>query len=158
MLLMDLTLNNEINKNNTKDNQIEVFMQELQNSLKKFDSTTTLNMEILNETDLAIQHRDSLNGIVNKCMEKLSYEYDFLYFDYDKKEKNYYFDLYSNGEVTREYLSHDDVEGMESKKGTIWRIWDEYTILESDDLKDNIKFSTEYELQSLESKKKSERR
>lgn len=155
---MDLTLNNEINKNNTKDNQIEDFMQELQNSLTKKDSTTTLNMEILNEIELAIQHKDSLNGIVNKCMEELSYKYDFLYFDYDKKEKNYYFDLYSNGEATREYLSQDDVKGMESKKGTIWRIWDEYNILESDDLKDNVKFSTEYELQSLESKSKSESR
>ena len=65
-------------------------------------------------------------------MEELSYEYDFIYFDYDKKEESYYFDLYFDGERTREYDS----------------------IFESEDLKDNIKINVEYEIDKLDWKSK----
>ena len=111
-------------------------------------------MEILNEITLATKYKEQLDDIVNKYMEELSYEYDFLYFDYDKKEESYYFDLYLDGERTREYLSKDDAKGMESKNGTLWRIWDEDSIFESDDLKDNIKINVECEIDMLDWKSK----
>lgn len=152
--MIDLGIDNEINQNNETKDEIGEFVKELQNSLTKEESTTTLNMEILNEITLATKYKEQLDDIVNKYMEELSYEYDFLYFDYDKKEESYYFDLYLDGERTREYLSKDDAKGMESKKGTLWRIWDEDSIFESEDLKDNIKINVECEIDMLDWKSK----
>ncbi len=152
--MIDLGIDNEINQNNETKDEIEEFIKELQNSLTKEEFTTTLNMEILNEITLATKYKEQLDDIVNKYMEELSYEYDFLYFDYDKKEESYYFDLYLDGERTREYLSKDDAKGMESKNGTLWRIWDEDSIFESEDLKDNIKINVECEIDMLDWKSK----
>ena len=152
--MIDLGIDNEINQNNETKNEIGEFIKELQNSLTKEEFTTTLNMEILNEITLATKFKEQLDDIVNKYMEELSYEYDFLYFDYDKKEESYYFDLYLDGERTREYLSKDDAKGMESKNGTLWRIWDEDSIFESEDLKDNIKINVECEIDMLDWKSK----
>ena len=152
---MDLSLNNKIDKDNTVNNQVEDFIKELQNSLTKESyNTETLNNEILAESDLAIKYEDGLNDIVEKNMKELSYECNFVYFDYDQKENIYFFDIYSEGNVTREYLSSEEAKEMQYTKGTFWRIWNEDNIIESDDLKDNIKFNTEYDLQSLESKRK----
>ena len=152
--MIDLGIDNEINQNNETKDEIGAFIKELQNSLTKEEFTTTLNMEILNEITLATKYKEQLDDIVNKYMEELSYEYDFLYFDYDKKEESYYFDLYLDGERTREYLSKDDAKGMESKNGTLWRIWDEDSIFESEDLKDNIKINVECEIDMLDWKSK----
>ena len=152
--MIDLGIDNEINQNTETKDEIGEFVKELQNSLTKEKFTTTLNMEILNEITLATKYKEQLDDIVNKYMEELSYEYDFLYFDYDKKEESYYFDLYLDGERTREYLSKDDAKGMESKNGTLWRIWDEDSIFESEDLKDNIKINVECEIDMLDWKSK----
>lgn len=43
---------------------------------------------------------------------------------------------------------------MESKNGTLWRIWDEDSIFESEDLKDNIKINVECEIDMLDWKSK----
>lgn len=152
--MIDLGIDNEINQNNETKDEIGEFIKELQNSLTKEEFTTTLNKEILNEITLATKYKEQLDDIVNKYMEELSYEYDFLYFDYDKKEESYYFDLYLDGERTREYLSKDDAKGMESKNGTLWHIWDEDSIFESEDLKDNIKINVECEIDMLDWKSK----
>lgn len=152
---MDLILNNKIDKDNTVNNQVEDFIKELQNSLRKESyNTETLSNEILAENDLAIKYEDRLSSIVEKYMKELSYECNFVYFDYDQKENSYFFDIYSEGNVTRKYLSPEEAKEMQYTKGTFWRIWNEDNIIESDDLKDNIKFNTEYDLQSLESKRK----
>ena len=140
--MIDLGIDNEINQNNETKDEIGEFVKELQNSLTKEEFTTTLNMEILNEITLATKYKEQLDDIVNK------------YMDYDKKEESYYFDLYLDGERTREYLSKDDAKGMESKNGTLWRIWDEDSIFESDDLKDNIKINVECEIDMLDWKSK----
>lgn len=152
---MDLILNNKINKDNTVNKQVEDFMKELQNSLTKENyRTETLKNEILAESDLAIKYEDRLSSIVEKYMKELSYDCNFVYFDYDQKANSYFFDIYSEGDVTREYLSSEEAKEMQYSKGTFWRIWNEDNIIESDDLKDNIKFNTEYDLQSLESRRK----
>lgn len=148
--MIDLDIDNEINQNNEAKDEIGEFVKELQNSLTKDELTTTFNMEILSEMTLATKYKEQLDEIVNKCMEELSYEYDFIYFDYDKKEESYYFDLYLDGERRREYLSKDDAKGMESKNGTFWHIWDEDSIFESEDLKDNIKINVECEIDMLD--------
>ena len=152
--MIDLGIDNEINQNNETKDEIGEFVKELQNSLTKEEFTTTLNMEILNEITLATKYKEQLDDIVNKYMEELSYEYDFLYFDYDKKEESYYFDIYLDGKRTREYLSKDDAKGMEYKNGTLWHIWDEDSIFESEDLKDNIKINVECEIDMLDWKSK----
>ena len=152
---MDLILNNKINKDNTMNNQVENFIKEHQNSLTKESyNTETISNEILAESDLAIKYEDRLSSIVEKYMKELSYECNFVYFDYNQKENSYFFDIYSEGNVTRKYLSSEEAKEVQYTKGTFWRIWNEDNIIESDDLKDNIKFNTEYDLQSLESKRK----
>lgn len=147
---MDLTLNNEINKNTNQNREVESFMKELQNTLEKEKSQTpTLTTEFLNEIGLANKYKDKLNDIIVDNMKDLSYEYDFLYFDYDRDKNKYYFDLYSEGEIEREYLSKQDAEDMKSKEGTFWKVWDKDHVLEEEGLKDNIKFNTEYDLEDL---------
>ena len=152
--MIDLDIDNEINQNNETKDEIGEFVKKLQNSLTKEELATTLNMEILSEMTLATKYKEQLDDIVNKCMEELSYEYDFFYIDYDKKEEKYYIDIYFDTEKTREYLSKDDMKGMESKVGTIWHIWGQEEMAESDGLKDIVKMDVEDVLNSLESKNK----
>lgn len=147
---MELTLNNEINKNTIQNLEVENFMKELQNALEKGNNTTpTLTTEFLNEISLAKKYKDKLGDIIVDNMKNLSYEYDFLYFDYDRDKSKYYFDLYSEGEIEREYLSKKDAKDMESREGTFWKIWDENHVLEEVGLKDNVKLNTEYDLENL---------
>ena len=144
---MDLAVSNEITNNTNDNNEIGYFIEELQNALTE-ENDTTINREILNESELANKYKDQLNDIVVSHMKELSYDCDcnFIYFDYDKKEKSYYFDLYEDGEVSREYLTSEEAIGMESDKGFIFRIWDEDHILEAEELKDYVKSTTEYTL------------
>lgn len=146
---MDLTLNNEITNNTNDSNEVGNFIEELQNALTE-ENDTTINREILNENELANKYKAQLNDIVVNYMKELSYEYKFIYCDYDKKEGSYYWDFYEDGEVSREYLTTEESKGEEEDKGLIFRIWDEDHILESSALKDNVKFMTEEILKDLE--------
>ena len=151
---MDLTLDNNLKTNITNDKEVANFIKELENSLNKNVYKTTLNTEILNEISLASKYKDILDDIVINYMKELSYENDFLYFDYDKNKESYYFDYYLQGETERAYVSKDYIKGMENKKGTIWEFIDDDKIVESEDLKDNIKINVEGELDLLDFKKK----
>ena len=116
---MDLTINNEINKNTQTNNEIEDFMKQLQNTLTKDNSRiNNLYNEILQEIPLASRYEHRLSDIIKECMDTLSYEYDFLYFDYDKNEKSYFIDGYSEGNITRNKMSDKDLEGTNFQKGT----------------------------------------
>lgn len=154
---MDLTINNEISKNHTTDNKVEDFMKELQNSLTK-DNTRINNLynEILQENPLASKYENQLSDTIKDCMDTLSYEYDFLYFDYDKNEKSYFIDGYSEGNITRNKMSDKDLEGTNFEKGSFWEIYDENHVVEADELKDYLKINVESKLETLEfeSKKK----
>jgi len=67
---MDLTLNNEIGKNETIDTEVKSFVKELEKSLtKESNSTPTLTKEFLKEIDLAEKYEDKLDGIINKYMK-----------------------------------------------------------------------------------------
>ena len=156
---MDLTINNEISKNHSTDNKVEGFMKELQNSLTK-DSNRINNLynEILQENPLASKYENQLSDIIKDCMDTLSYEYDFLYFDYDKNEKSYFIDGYSEGNITRNKMSDKDLKGTNFEKGSFWEIYDENHVVEADELKDYLKINVESKLETLEfeSKKKVE--
>ena len=102
---MELTLNNEINKNTNENLEVKNFMKELQNALEKRNNTTpTLTTEFLNEISLAKKYKDKLNDIIVNNMKNLSYEYDFLYFDYDKDKTKYYFDDVTQLEQIKELI------------------------------------------------------
>ena len=148
--MIDLDIDNEIYQNNETKDEIGEFVKELKNSLTKENFTTTLNMEILSEMTLATKYKEQLDDIVNKCMEELSYEYDFLYFDYDKNEKSYFIDGYSEGNITRNKMSDKDLEGTNFEKGTFWEIYDENHVVEADELKDYLKINIESELETLD--------
>ncbi len=148
---MDLTINNEISKNHSTDNKVEDFMKELQNSLTK-DNTRINNLynEILQENPLASKYENQLSDIIKDCMDTLSYEYDFLYFDYDKNEKSYFIDGYSEGNITKNKMSNEDLKGTNFEKGSFWEIYDENHVVEANELKDYLKINVESELETLE--------
>lgn len=148
---MDLTINNEISKNYSTDNKVEDFMKELQNSLTK-DSVRINNLynEIMQENPLASKYKNQLSDIIKDCMDTLSYEYDFLYFDYDKNEKSYFIDGYSEGNITRNKMSNKDLKETNFEKGSFWEIYDENHVVEANELKDYLKINVESELETLE--------
>ena len=151
---MDLAVSNEITNNTNDNNEIGDFIEELQNALTE-ENDTTINREILNESELANKYKDQLNDIVVSHMKELSYDCDckFIYCDYDKKTESYYWDFYEDGEVSRQYLTSEEAIGEEEDKGLIFRIWDEDHILEAEELKDYVKSTTEYTLENLEKKR-----
>ena len=155
---MDRTLDLENNKSN-ENTEITDFINELDTFLKNEnlelnkENFNTLYNELYNEIPLASTYRNELTNLIDECMDKLSYDRDFIYFNYDKQEKNYYLDYYSEGNITREKMSLEDIKGTNLKDGTFWEIYDEGHIVESEYIKDNIKTSVESELEMLELKK-----
>ena len=99
-----------------------------------------------------LQNLESESGIVYPDSPTQNVGYKII--DSIKKEEKYYIDLYFDTEKTREYLSKDDMKGMESKVGTIWHIWGQEEMAESDGLKDIVKMDVEDTLNSLEFKNK----
>lgn len=154
---MDLNLNNEIdiNKSNKTNKEVQNFMNELQNSLiKDYTRTNELYNEILKEIPLAAKYKDNLNEIIAECMDNLSYECNFIYFDYDKKEKVHFLDGYSDGNINRVKMYPKDIKDLNLKNGTFWEMHGNDQIIEAEDLKDNIKINVEYELEMLDFKMK----
>ena len=153
---MELTLENEINNNDlTNDNEIESFMKELQNTLEIGDSrTSSLYKEILTEIPLASKYKEKLNDLISESMDNLSYDYDFIYFDYDAKAKTYFLDGYSEGNITRINMSPEDLKGTHFENGTFWERYDNEHVIEADYFKDNIKINVEAELESMDLKSK----
>ena len=151
---MDLILNNEVSKNNIQKNETIDFAKELHNSLEKDSRISNLCNEILNEIPLASKYSTQLGDIIKECMDNLSYEYDFLYFDYDSKEKSYFLDYYTEGNITRINMSSEDLKDTHFENGSFWKIYDNENVAEADYFKDNIKINVEYELEMLENKNK----
>ena len=152
---MDLTINNEIAKNNiTNDNEIEDFMKELANTLEKGNSIVpNLYNEVSKEIPLASKYKNELNSIIDECLEEQSYEKEFFYFDYDKNGKSYYLDHYYDGNIDRTILSKQEAKGTKYKVGMFYAEYDENYLVEADDLKDGIKIDVESKLESLNFKK-----
>jgi len=152
---MDLTIGNELNKNNTKDFEIENFLQELQNELKKDDSNMPqFYNEIYKELPLASKYKKQLPSIIKECMKDMSYEKDFYYFDYDRQKKQYYLEYYCDGEIERFPLTKKEVKNSVFEVGTFWRPFGDGMAREAGYMGEGIKSNVDYELYSLDVDKK----
>lgn len=148
---MDLTINNEISKNKTNDNEIEGFMQELQNTLKKdIPNMSKFYNEIYQELPLASKYKDKFSDIVLECMKDMSYEKDFFYFDYDRQKKEYYLEYYCDGEIERYPLTEKEVKNSVFEVGTFWRPFGDGMAREAEYMGEGIKSNVEYELDVLD--------
>ena len=151
---MDLTINNEITKNNITNDEISDFMQELKNALEKSNSNVpNLYSEVFNEIPLASKYKSELNSIIDECLEEQSYEKEFFYFDYDKNGKSYYLDHYYDGNIDRTILSKQEAKGTKYKVGMFYAEYDENYLVEAGDLKDGIKIDVESKLDLLDFEK-----
>lgn len=148
---MNLTLENEIGKNNTKNNEVENFIQELQNTLEK-DNANVSNFynEIYQELPLASKFKEQLADIILGCMKDMSYEKDFYYFDYDRQKKEYYLEYYCDGEIERFPLTEKEVKNSVFEVGTFWRPFGDGMAREADYMGEGIKSNVEYELDMLD--------
>ena len=89
---MELNLNNEIDNKQGQDNELTEFMSELNSALEReqeLKSNGTLYNEIFKDVELAQKYVNELQNTIDKCLNNLSYERDFFYFDYDREKKEY---------------------------------------------------------------------
>lgn len=151
---MDLTIDNEISKSKAKSKEIDNFTKELQNALTKDNSRiNSLYNEFLKEIPLASKYKNKLSDIIKDSLDTLSYEFDFIYFDYDKNQKSYFMDSYSEGNISRSNLTKKDLEGVHFEKGTFWDIIDNDSMIEDVDTIDALKLEVEEALEKLEFEK-----
>jgi len=154
---LDLTVDNRLINKTTTNEKVNSFIKELSEALERKENnifSTTICNEIYNDIPLANTYKNQIENLVDNYMIKMSYERDFLYYDYDSQKGSYYFDFYSNGEKQQIDIPEDEVEIMGSKTGTFWEIYDEEKIVGADYIKDNIKINVESELQTLGSNSK----
>ena len=140
---MELEINNKID-NKTTDKEVTDFINELNKALEKkkeLNINSNLYNEILEEVELAYRYKSRLQSTIDKCLEDLSYERDFFYFDYDKEAKEYQLKYYWNGGNTVcDSLTKKDIERYKKAGFTFYEpIDEEGTIVASDLLKDWMK-------------------
>lgn len=154
---MELNLNNEIDNKQGKDSELTEFMSELNSALEReqeLESNGTLYNEIFKDVELAQKYVNELQNTIDKCLNNLSYERDFYYFDYDRETKEYNLKYYWNGEnVECDYLTKDDIERYKKAGFTFYEpIDEEGTIVASDTLKDWMKYEVQSALLKLDIK------
>lgn len=143
-------MNNEISKTGTLNNEVESFINELKNALEMENSRTpTLYNEMIKDFSLPSKYQNEVTTIISESMNNLSYDENFLYFDYDKNEKTYYLDYYSEGDITRIKMTPEDIKDTHFKEGTFWAKYDEDNIVEATYLKDYVKNNVEAEMESI---------
>ena len=153
---MDLSLSKEI-KNTKKDNmEITEFINELSASLenrKEINANSNLYIEILEDVELAPKYRNILQDVIDKCLEHMSYERDFFYFDLDKKTKKYKMSYYNNGNKEDVELTNDEIQKYKDYGITFYEPIDNNGgIVESDSLKDWMKCEVDIELLDIKNK------
>lgn len=154
---MELNLNKEITNKTQEDTEITNFINELNSTLEKkqeLKSNNCLYNDIIENVELAPKFRNMLQSVIDKCLEDLSYERDFFYFDYDKIAKEYCLKYYWNGSnIICDNLTQEDIERYKNKGITFYEpINDDGTIVESDTLKDWMKCEVESALLDLDIK------
>lgn len=140
---MELEINNRIG-NKTTDKEVANFIDELNDALEKkqeLNINSNLFNEILQDVELASKYKSRLQSIIDKCLEDLSYERDFCYFDYNKRTKNYCLKYYwQGGHTICDKLTQEDIERFKKKGFTFYiPVDNDDTIMASDSLKDWIK-------------------
>ena len=158
---MDILLNQEINtRTKDKDNSINEFMKELQNSLdnpkNKITVDRSLYNEIYNDLELAPKYKNQLEEIIKDSMLEYSYDTEFLYVNYDEKSNKYYVDYY-DGDVTKINVTKKELQDANHKVGAFYVPLDEDFLEEVDYVKDSIKESVKYKLKQLEKRGKNEK-
>lgn len=155
---MSLELNNEIETRSKTNKEVDNFIGELNNALKKeelFD--TVIANKIYNENPLAKKYKEHLEEIIEKCFENMSYEKDFCYFDYDKENKVYYLDEYNKGEIERTEYSEKEYKKLNMELGSFWRPYKNNTrIVEAKYMGEGIALDVDLELSRVDNKKKKE--
>lgn len=140
---MELEINNKIG-NKTIDKEVTNFINELNDALEKkqeLNINSNLYNEILEDVELASKYKSRLQSIIDKCLEDLSYERDFCYFDYNKRTQKYCLKYYwQGGHTICDKLTQKDIERFKKKGFTFYEpIDEEGTIMASDSLKDWMK-------------------
>ena len=154
---MELNLNNEIDNKQEQDSKLTEFMSELNSALEReqeLESNGTLYNEIFKDVELAQKYVNELQNTIDKCLNNLSYERDFFYFDYDRETTEYNLKYYWNGEnVVCDNLTKEDIERYKKAGFTFYEpIDEEGTIVESDSLKDWMKYEVQSALLDLDIK------
>lgn len=159
---MELNINNEITNKQIENTEITDFINELSSTLEKkqeLQVNNNLYNEILKDVELAPKYRNKLQSVINKCLEDMSYRWDFFYFDYDKQRKDYCLKYYWNGGKTVcDELSKEDINEFKRCGFTFFEPIDEDgTIKQADNIKDWIKCEVESSLVDLEIQNKKEK-
>ena len=121
-------------------------MQRSESLKKNQDFQSTIESEVLRDIPLATKYKNQIEDIINKYFEEMSYEQDFFYFDYDKKENKYYLDYYSDGKIERIEIPEQEIEESKLEKGWFYAWYDNEQIVEANSIKEGIKSNIETEL------------
>lgn len=144
---MNLTIDNKLESKSVINNEFDSFIKELGKSLEKNqDFQSTIESEVLRDIPLATKYKNQIEDIINKYFEEMSYEQDFFYFDYDKKENKYYLDYYSDGKIERIEIPEQEIEESKLEKGWFYAWYDNEQIVEANSIKEGIKSNIETEL------------
>ncbi len=144
---MNLTIDNKLESKSVINNEVDSFIKELGKSLEKNqDFQSTIESEVLRDIPLATKYKNQIEDIINKYFEEMSYEQDFFYFDYDKKENKYYLDYYSEGKIERIEIPEQEIEESKLEKGWFYAWYDNEQIVEANSIKEGIKSNIETEL------------
>ena len=152
---MNLTIDNKLESKSVINNEVDSFIKELGKSLEKNqDFQSTIESEVLRDIPLATKYKNQIEDVINKCFEDMSYEKDFFYFDYDKKENKYYLDYYSEGKIERIEIPEQEIEESKLEKGWFYAWYDNEQIVEANYMKEGIKSDIETELEDIDFNKK----
>lgn len=144
---MNLEINKNLEQTKAKNKDVESFINELSQYLSKNENS--IYDECLKEIPLAVKYTKQLSDIINECMKDMSYNREFYYFDYDKQTQEYYWEYYSDGEVTR--MPYWD-KNEKIDVGTIWRPYKDSELRLADHIKEGVKSNVEYELDMIDLK------
>ena len=154
---MELNLNNEIDNKQEQDSKLTEFMSELNSALEReqeLESNGTLYNEIFKDVELAQKYVNELQNTIDKCLNNLSYERDFYYFDYDRNTGKYFLDYYNKGEKERFDVTEEEIKDYKTDNVTFYEPLDDGRgyMVESDTLKDWMKCEVESALLDIDIK------
>lgn len=159
---MDILLNNEVNsRTKDVDNSISEFMNELQNALENKKNNISIDKsfynEVYSEIELAQKYKENLEDIIKDSMLEYSYDTEFLYVNYNEKNKKYYVDYY-DGDVTRILVTKKELEDAHHKVGSFYFLTSDGEFVEEVDyVRDYIKEIVKSKLEKLEKRGKDEK-
>lgn len=142
--IMELDINNKIVDKQITNEEVNDFINDLSSALEQqqnLETTSNLYNKIMKDIDLARKYPNEVQGCIDKCLKDLSYEEEFLYFDYDMKAKEYQLKYYWKGEnAVCDSLTEEDIDELKKSGKTFFVPRDEETIVECEPLKDWIKY------------------